>query len=71
MPKMDRKSVRTLTSVRINCVITGEPAQWLVEWKQRGLVKSNSDAVRAAFRVLQERILEQDLQQKKLEASRL
>jgi hypothetical protein len=46
---------------RINTVISGEPALWLMEWKRRGLVLSNSDAVVQAFRVLQEKITEQDL----------
>jgi hypothetical protein len=46
---------------RINTVISGEPALWLMEWKRRGLVLSNSDAVVQAFRVLQEKIIEQDL----------
>jgi hypothetical protein len=46
---------------RINTIITGEPALWLMEWKQRGLILSNSDAVVQAYRVLQEKITEQDL----------
>jgi hypothetical protein len=46
---------------RINTTITGEPALWLMEWKQRGLILSNSDAVVQAYRVLQEKITEQDL----------
>jgi len=47
--------------VRINTVITGEPALWLIEWKRRGLVTSNSDAVIQAFRALHEKITELDL----------
>jgi hypothetical protein len=38
-------------SVRINTVISGEPAEWLQEWKERGIVSSNSDAIRQSFRV--------------------
>lgn len=41
-------------SVRINTTISGLPAQWLTEWKQKGLVKSNSDAIRQSFRCFQE-----------------
>ena len=46
---------------RINTVLSGEPALWLMEWKRRGLILSNSDAVVQAFRALQEKIIEQDL----------
>jgi len=54
-------------SIRINCVIRGDPARWLYSWKRRGLVKSNSDAVRQSFRVFHEKIVEQDLQEERLE----
>ena len=47
--------------VRINVVITGEPALWITEWKRRGLVTSNSDAVIQALRALYEKISEIDL----------
>jgi Arc/MetJ-type ribon-helix-helix transcriptional regulator len=47
--------------VRINVVITGEPALWIIEWKRRGLVTSNSDAVIQALRALYEKISEIDL----------
>jgi len=47
--------------VRINTVIVGEPAKWLLEWKRRGLVTSNADAVIQALRVLHEKITELDL----------
>jgi hypothetical protein len=42
-------------------VVTGEPATWIIEWKRRGLVTSNSDAVIQALRVLYEKISEIDL----------
>ena len=54
-------------SVRINTVISGEPALWLQDWKERGLVRSNSEAVRQAFRALQDKILENDLRARSLE----
>lgn len=42
-------------------VVEGEPAEWLVEWKSRGLVTSYTDAVVQALRVFNEKITEQDL----------
>ncbi len=42
-------------------VVEGEPAEWLKEWKQRGLVTSYTDAVIQALRVYNEKITEQDL----------
>lgn len=30
-------------SVRINISLRGEPAQWLLDWKRRGLVRSNHE----------------------------
>ena len=47
--------------VRINTVITGEPAKWLNEWKRRGLITSYTDAVIQALRVLNDKLTEQDL----------
>jgi len=47
--------------VRINAIITGEPALWIIEWKRRGLVTSNADAVIQALRALYEKISELDL----------
>ena len=46
---------------RLNFILTGDPALWLAEWKDRGLVKSNSDAVRQAFRLFHEKLTETDL----------
>ena len=46
---------------RINTVIVGEPAVWLDEWKRRGIVISNTDAVIQAFRAFNEKVTEQDL----------
>ena len=47
--------------VRINTIVTGEPAKWLMEWKRRGLVTSYSDAILQALRLFNEKITEQDL----------
>ena len=47
--------------VRINTIIVGEPARWLIEWKRRGIVTSYTDALIQAFRALHEKITEQDL----------
>jgi Arc/MetJ-type ribon-helix-helix transcriptional regulator len=55
--KADKKGFK----VRINTVITGEPAEWLEEWKRRGLVTSYTDAVIQALRAMNEKITEQDL----------
>ena len=47
--------------IRINTTIKGEPAQWLLTWKKRGLVLNNTDAVVQAFQLLQEKITERDV----------
>ena len=57
--------------VRINTVITGEPATWLLEWKRRGIVTSNTDAIIQAFRAFHEEILKQDLMETKLKNMRI
>jgi hypothetical protein len=59
--KMKRAGLNQRPKVRINIVVTGEPATWIIEWKKRGLVTSNSDAVIQALRVLYEKISEIDL----------
>jgi len=42
-------------------VVEGEPAEWLKEWKKRGLVSSYTDAVIQSLRAFNEKITEQDL----------
>ena len=42
-------------------VVEGEPAEWLNEWKERGLVTSYTDAVNQALRTFNEKNTEQDL----------
>jgi len=56
-----RKTERKGLKVRINTIITGEPAEWLEDWKRRGLVTSYTDAVIQALRAFNEKIAEQDL----------
>jgi len=46
--------------------LEGEPALWLNEWKRRGLVTSYTDAVIQALRVLNEKLIEQDLKSAQL-----
>ena len=53
-------------SVRVNITLHGEPAQWLLQWKRRGLVKSNRDAVVQAFRAMHEGIIRKDLDEARL-----
>jgi len=50
--------------IRINMKVEGEPAEWLEEWKRRGLVTSYTDAVIQALRVLHESITEFDIKQR-------
>jgi hypothetical protein len=52
--------------IRINMKVEGEPAEWLDEWKRRGLVTSYTDAVVQALRTFNERITEQDLKSEQL-----
>lgn len=47
--------------IRINMVVDGEPADWLNEWKQRGIVTTYTDAVVQALRAFNEKVAEQDL----------
>lgn len=53
--------------VRINMVVTDEPAQWLNEWKRRGLITSYTDGVIQGLRTFNEKIIEQDLKAVQLE----
>ena len=50
-----------MKGIRVNMIVEGEPAEWLQEWKSRGLVTSYTDAVIQALRALQVRITEEDL----------
>jgi len=55
--------------IRINMKVEGEPAEWLEEWKRRGLVTSYTDAVVQSLRSLKEKITEQDLKAARLSNS--
>jgi len=54
--------------VRVNTTINGEPARILLELKQRGLVRSNTDAVNQGLVALSEKVLKRDLALAKLKA---
>jgi hypothetical protein len=47
--------------IRINTIIDGEPAKWLGEWKQRGLITSYTDGILQALKIYNEKQIEQDL----------
>ena len=64
MPK--NRNRKQELKIRINTIITGEPAKWLDEWKRRGLVKSYTDAIVQALRTLKEEVTEQDLKSAQL-----
>ena len=52
--------------IRINMTVEGEPAEWLSEWKQRGLITSYTVAVIQSLRVFKEKVTEQDLKSAQL-----
>ena len=54
------------SKIRINTVVIGEPAKWLIEWKRRGLVTSYTDAIIQALRTFNEKLTEQDLKSAQL-----
>ena len=60
--EMSGKLTQKMVKVRINTIIEGEPATALLEWKRRGIVRSNTDAIRQSFRLFQEKLVEADLQ---------
>lgn len=62
--KYEKTGSRAQPSIRINTVISGEPAEWLLDWKLRGIVRSNSDAIRQAFRAFREKLVSEDLRAK-------
>lgn len=67
---MRREKAETSPRVRINTVVTGEPARWLLEWKRRGIVKSYTDAVIQALCAFNQKVTEQDLKQVQLRSLR-
>jgi hypothetical protein len=56
--------------VRVNCEITGEPAEIFVELKRRGIIHSARDAVVQGLMSLHEKVLQRDLQMAQLKASK-
>jgi hypothetical protein len=54
------------SKIRINTIVIGEPAKWLIEWKRRGLVTSYTDAIIQALRTFNEKLTEQDLKSAQL-----
>ena len=58
--------MKSAKGIRINMKVEGDPAEWLDEWKRRGLVTSYTDAVVQALRSLNERITEQDIRSEQL-----
>ena len=60
-PAMNPQKSQNREKIRITTQIRGEPASWLLEWKHRGSVLSNTDAVIQAFQALQEKISDRDL----------
>jgi hypothetical protein len=55
---------------RINCEIRGKPAEIFNELKRRGLITSARDAVVQGLACLYEKVLERDLREAQLKASR-
>ena len=54
--------------VRINTLITGEPAEILLELKQRGIVTSHSDAVIQGILAFHEKVVQRDLARARLKS---
>lgn len=64
--KVASEKQREKTRIRINMTVEGEPAKWLTDWKNRGLITSYTDAVIQALRALHEKVTEQDLKSAQL-----
>lgn len=56
-----RSEPREEVKVRINTVLKNEPAEVLVQLKQRGLARSNTDAISQALLAFYEKVLDRDL----------
>lgn len=57
-------------TVHIKCKIEGEPAEFLLELKRRGIVSSAREAVVQGIICLREKVLQRGLQMVQLEAFR-
>lgn len=60
------KAAVSKLKIRINMLVEGEPAEWLFDWRSRGLVTSYTDAVIQALRAFNEKVTEQDLKLEQL-----
>lgn len=58
---MRQDKAETRSRVRINTVLTGEPAMLLENWKRRGIINSYTDGVIQALRAFDLKVTEQDL----------
>jgi hypothetical protein len=47
-------------------VLAGEPVEWVLAWRSRGLVASNRDLVLQALRALNDKTIEQDMKLMKI-----
>jgi len=54
--------------LRINITIQGELSDWVLQWEERGLVRSVSDAVRQALIALREKLQAMDERTARLRA---
>lgn len=67
---MRRKQAEIGPRVRINTVVTGEPAKWLLEWKRRGIINSYTDGVIQSLCAFNQKVTEEDLKQVRLRSLR-
>ena len=65
-----RKEKFVEEKARINCEIRGKPAEIFNELKRRGLITSARDAVVQGLACLYEKVLERDLREAQLKASK-
>jgi len=46
--------------------LSGEPVEWVLTWRSRGLVASNRDLILQAFGALNEKTIEQDIKRMRI-----
>jgi len=56
MKKLSQPPSRNV-SVRFNTTIQGLPAEWVLQWQRKGLVRSKADALRQALAALAEKFV--------------
>ena len=54
------------SKVRVNCTLTGKPAEALLDLKKRGIVISVREGVTQGLLVLHDQIIEKDLKEARL-----